>query len=55
MAKDVIPGVLFTNRRLGYSEPALYDLAPTILAEFGIDKDPKMDGTDLFIRDVAAR
>jgi predicted AlkP superfamily phosphohydrolase/phosphomutase len=55
MAKEVIPGVLFTNRRIGYTRPALYDLAPTILAEFGIDKHPGMDGTDLFQRSIASR
>ena len=55
MAKEVIPGVLFTSKRTGYTQPALYDLAPTILGEFGIDKLPDMDGTDLFSRDVVAR
>jgi hypothetical protein len=51
----VIPGVLFTSKHIGYTQPALYDLAPTILAEFGIDKLPDMDGTDLFTRDMVSR
>jgi predicted AlkP superfamily phosphohydrolase/phosphomutase len=55
MAKEVIPGVLFTSKKVDYGQPALYDLAPTILGEFGIDKDPDMDGTDLFARGVASR
>ena len=55
MAKEVIPGVLFTSKRIGYTKPALYDLAPTILGEFGIDKLPDMDGSDLFAREVASR
>jgi predicted AlkP superfamily phosphohydrolase/phosphomutase len=55
MAKHVVPGVLFTNKRVSYSQPALYDLAPTLLGEFGIDKDADMDGTDLFPRGVASR
>jgi predicted AlkP superfamily phosphohydrolase/phosphomutase len=55
MAKEVVPGVLFTSKRVDYGQPALYDLAPTILGEFGIDKDPDMDGTDLFPRGVASR
>jgi hypothetical protein len=55
MAKEVIPGVLFTSKRVGYTRPALYDLAPTILAEFGVDKEPDMDGTDLFSREMASR
>lgn len=55
MAKEVIPGVLFANKRIVYTQPALYDLAPTILGEFGIDKEPDMDGTDLFSRSIASR
>jgi predicted AlkP superfamily phosphohydrolase/phosphomutase len=55
MAKEVIPGVLFTSKRIAYTRPALYDLAPTILGEFGIDKEPDMDGTDLFTREMASR
>jgi predicted AlkP superfamily phosphohydrolase/phosphomutase len=54
MAKEVIPGVLFTSKRVHYTQPALYDLAPTILGEFGIDKLDDMDGTDLFVRGVAS-
>jgi predicted AlkP superfamily phosphohydrolase/phosphomutase len=55
MAKEVIPGVLFTSKKMDYTQPALYDLAPTMLGEFGIDKDPDMDGTDLFARGTASR
>lgn len=55
MAKDIIPGVLFTNRRVNNPNPALWDVAPTILAEFGIKKLPKMDGNDMFTREMAAR
>jgi predicted AlkP superfamily phosphohydrolase/phosphomutase len=53
MAKEVVPGVLFTSKKVTYTRPALYDLAPTILGEFGIEKDPDMVGTDLFNRDMA--
>jgi predicted AlkP superfamily phosphohydrolase/phosphomutase len=55
MAREVVPGVLFTSKKVTYTRPALYDLAPTILGEFGIDKDPDMVGTDLFNRDMAQR
>ena len=55
MSKDVIPGVLFTNRRVNNPNPALWDVAPTILAEFGIKKLPHMDGNDFFTREMAAR
>ena len=55
MAKEVIPGILFTSKKVAYTQPALYDLAPTILGEFGLDREPDMDGTDLFTRKIAAR
>jgi predicted AlkP superfamily phosphohydrolase/phosphomutase len=55
MAKDIIPGILFTNRGVNNPNPALWDVAPTILAEFGIKKLPEMDGNDLFTREMAAR
>ncbi len=55
MAKEVVPGVLFTSKKVRYTRPALYDLAPTILGEFGIDKNPDMVGTDLFKRDMVQR
>jgi predicted AlkP superfamily phosphohydrolase/phosphomutase len=55
MAKEVIPAALFTSKKVIYPQPALYDLAPTILGEFGIAKDPDMDGSDLFARGVASR
>jgi bisphosphoglycerate-independent phosphoglycerate mutase (AlkP superfamily) len=48
----VVPGVLFTSKKVTYTRPALYDLAPTILGEFGIEKPADMDGTDLFTRDM---
>ncbi|MGD8627488.1 MAG: alkaline phosphatase family protein [bacterium] len=55
MAREVVPGVLFTSKRVTYNTPALYDLAPTILGEFGIEKEPDMVGTDLFNRDMVQR
>jgi predicted AlkP superfamily phosphohydrolase/phosphomutase len=55
MSKDVIPGVFFANRRINNPNPALWDIAPTIMAEFGIEKLPEMVGNDLFIREIAAR
>jgi predicted AlkP superfamily phosphohydrolase/phosphomutase len=55
MAKEVIPGILFTSKRIGRPNPALYDLAPTILAEFGIEKDPDMNGNNVFSAEVSGR
>jgi len=43
-----VPGVLFANRSITHEMPSLYDLAPTVLAEFGIDKRSWMIGRSVF-------
>jgi predicted AlkP superfamily phosphohydrolase/phosphomutase len=43
-AHDLVPGVLFSNKRITLDEPALIDLAPSVLAEFGIPKPDYMTG-----------
>ncbi len=43
-----VPGVLFTNRAFSHEEPSLYDMAPTILKEFGIGKREWMVGRSVF-------
>ncbi len=43
----VCPGVLFTNRIITAEFPALYDLTPTILALFGIEKPEEMIGKNV--------
>jgi hypothetical protein len=43
-----VPGVLFSNRSIRGRAPALVDIAPTILAEFGIPTPPQMDGKNVF-------
>lgn len=48
MNADVVPGILISNRKIKVNEPALVDLAPTILAEFGIPPDSAMTGRPLF-------
>jgi predicted AlkP superfamily phosphohydrolase/phosphomutase len=45
---QLVPGILVTNKKITSSHPALYDLAPTILAEFGIPKEEQMIGQNLF-------
>jgi predicted AlkP superfamily phosphohydrolase/phosphomutase len=45
---EQVPGVLLTNKPIRVSDPALYDLAPTVLAEFGIPKGDGMVGNSLF-------
>ena len=43
-----VPGVLLSNRKIGMQEPALTDITPTILAEFGIAKTKEMLGHSVF-------
>jgi predicted AlkP superfamily phosphohydrolase/phosphomutase len=45
--KNVV-GVLFSNKRIAHESPALYDLAPSILSEFGIAKRSWMVGEPVF-------
>ncbi len=48
MAADLVPGLIATNQKIKHAHPALYDLAPTILNEFGIPKGDGMVGRSLF-------
>jgi predicted AlkP superfamily phosphohydrolase/phosphomutase len=43
-----VPGVLLSNRKIDAQSPALTDIAPTILAEFGITKTKEMRGQSVF-------
>jgi len=45
---NLVPGVLLSNRTIRADAPTLLDIAPTILAEFGIEKPPGMPGQSLF-------
>jgi predicted AlkP superfamily phosphohydrolase/phosphomutase len=44
----LVPGVLLSNRKVSSQTPALTDIAPTILAEFGIAPSKGMIGHSLF-------
>ncbi|MGA2002367.1 MAG: alkaline phosphatase family protein [Terriglobales bacterium] len=43
-----VPGVLLSNRKIPAQTPALTDIAPTILSEFGIAKTKEMMGQSVF-------
>jgi bisphosphoglycerate-independent phosphoglycerate mutase (AlkP superfamily) len=43
-----VPGVLFCNRPFRAASPSLVDLAPSILAEFGLEAPVAMTGTRIF-------
>jgi predicted AlkP superfamily phosphohydrolase/phosphomutase len=48
MDYTLVPGVLLSNRKIAATAPALTDIAPTILAEFGIAKAKGMIGQSVF-------
>ena len=48
MDYTLVPGVLLSNRKMAAQAPALTDIAPTILAEFGIAKAKGMIGQSVF-------
>jgi predicted AlkP superfamily phosphohydrolase/phosphomutase len=49
-APQIVPGMIVTNRRINRADPSISDIAPTILAEFGIETPGSMTGRKLFGR-----
>jgi predicted AlkP superfamily phosphohydrolase/phosphomutase len=48
VAHDLVPGVLLSNREILVDKPALIDVAPSILSEFGIPGPETMTGRSFF-------
>jgi predicted AlkP superfamily phosphohydrolase/phosphomutase len=48
MEAALVPGILLSNREIKLKNPALTDLAPTVLDEFGIPKQEGMIGQSIF-------
>ena len=48
IAADEVPGILMANRPILREDPALLDMAPTILGLFGITAPPEMVGGSVF-------
>ena len=44
----IVPGVIFSNRRIEKQNPHLNDIAPTVLTMFGVDVPGYMKGSPLF-------
>ena len=45
---NVVPGTFASNRQLAVNSASISDLAPTILAEFGLQQPDEMSGYNLF-------
>lgn len=43
-----VPGVVLSNRKIGVADPQLADLTVTLLEQFGIRKEDRMSGRNLF-------
>jgi predicted AlkP superfamily phosphohydrolase/phosphomutase len=43
-----VPGVVFCNRPVAMKNPALIDIAPSVLTEFGLEIPTTMKGKDIF-------
>lgn len=54
MDPDLVPGVLLSNKTIVAASPALTDIAPTILSEFGIPRPANMIGKSVFVSDPAS-
>jgi len=48
LAAEDVPGILFSNKPIRAESPSLLDLAPTILAEYGVAKPEAMVGINIF-------
>jgi predicted AlkP superfamily phosphohydrolase/phosphomutase len=44
----VVPGVFLSNRQIILKNPAIWDIAPSILQEFGVTPSEPMDGKRMF-------
>lgn len=47
MEAELVPGIVLSNKKIVSENPALYDMAPTILAVFGIPKQEGMIGSNV--------
>ncbi|MFQ5640739.1 MAG: alkaline phosphatase family protein [bacterium] len=44
----LVPGVIFCNKKISASKPALMDIAPTVLEQFGVPVPKYMEGRSIF-------
>jgi len=48
----LVPGVIFSNRKIAAKKPALIDIAPTVLNLFGVEPPGYMEGVQIFDEEV---
>ncbi len=48
MARDAVPGSLFSSRKVAKADPSILDLPVTILEFFGISKPEQMEGSSIY-------
>ncbi|MBN2103303.1 alkaline phosphatase family protein [bacterium] len=48
MAPTVVPGVLLANKPVKHPSPGIWDLAPSIIQQFGLIPPEQMDGKSIF-------
>ncbi len=45
---ELVPGIIFANRKIAAQKPGLIDMAPTVLGLFGVDSPGYMRGSYIF-------
>ena len=45
-----VPGIFFSDRKVGVTDPGLIDIAPTLLSLFGVPKPSFLEGRDLEVK-----
>ena len=55
IATDLVPGILLANRPIRAGKPSLLDIAPTVLAEYGVPIPEAMEGRSVFAPATVAR
>ena len=45
-----VPGIVFSNKPIRAGSPSLVDVAPTVLAEFGLETPATMTGKNFFVK-----
>jgi len=48
MDAELVPGIILSNKKIKSKNPKLFDLAPSILEEFGLKKTDEMVGGSIF-------